>query len=236
MVSAHQRADGRVARQFLGYFIEDEYKEIVQIEYRYTPGGGFDLCTHIRGRDYRITEHKFFSAMAELLDRLPLTSTLVISHQIVMAYPDSAEEKATLEEWLFPFGGEKPTGTVVYQLKLLAGGRRIETSRYTSSGYPVTDFGAAAEELRRNMGSDIRPKICYFCKYLIEYNDFGGTDYRHDQLYCFRDSPETLVELMKMHPDLRNLRTSESLLTQGTPDMDAVHSCSAFIYRDTPRV
>ncbi len=140
MVSAHQRADGRVARQFLGYFIEDEYKEIVQIEYRYTPGGGFDLCTHIRGRDYRITEHKFFSAMAELLDRLPLTSTLVISHQIVMAYPDSAEEKATLEEWLFPFGGEKPTGTVVYQLKLLAGGRRIETSRYTSSGSFVTGF------------------------------------------------------------------------------------------------
>jgi hypothetical protein len=107
----------------------------------------------------------------------------------------------------------------------------IETPQRTH-GYLVVDFGSAAEHLRRSLGDEIQLKICYCCKYLIEYNDFGGTDYRHDQLYCFRDNPETLDELMKAYPILRN---HQSLLTRGTPDMDALHSCEAFVYRETPR-
>jgi hypothetical protein len=99
-----------------------------------------------------------------------------------------------------------------------------ETQKHTS-------FGAAAEELRE-LVAKLRLHICYFCKNLIEYNEYGGTDYRHDQLYCLRDSPEILAKIMKAYPKLKGY---EQLLAQGIPDMDAIHSCSAFVYSKSPR-
>jgi hypothetical protein len=180
------------------------------------------LYTHFQGSDHHVTDIKFFGAVSRLLDRLPLTSAIVIPHRIIIVLK-TGEEFTTLEEWLFPF--EEPTGTVVYQLKLVAKNSIIETQQHYS-------FGSAAEELRTLLKDDIQIKVCYFCKYLVEYNDFGGTDYRHDQLYCFRDSPETLDPLMHAYPRLRN---HEDLLAHGTPDMDALHSCAAFTYRATLR-
>jgi hypothetical protein len=229
MMGRRQQEDTRVARQLLGHFIDGDYKEIINIEYRYAFNSNFALYTRIHGHEYQITDHKFFGALAELLDQLPITSAIMIPHQIIVLH-NGSEEIARLEEWLYPF--EEPTSTVVYQLKLFVSDGFVETPRYTDFGYAVTDFGSAAEYLRKLLGDETRPEICYYCKYLVEYNDFGGTDYRHDQLYCFRDSPETLNELMKVYPTLKGL---ESLLAQGTPDMDALHSCAAFTYRETPR-
>ncbi len=234
MKATQQQKDTRVARRYLGYFLDGDYKENIQLEYRYAQyprNSEFNLYTRIQDRDYQITDFKFFAALAELLDQLPITSAIVIPHRI-MLLRNHSKEITTLEEWLYPFGNREAGGTVVYQLKLLAGDTWIETPRYTEFGYEVTDFGQAAEALRKRLGGEIQPQICYFCKYLVEYNDFGGTDYRHDQLYCFRDSPETLEELMMVYPILRK---HESLLIRGTPNMDALHSCPAFIYRGTPR-
>ena len=230
-----QQEDSRVARQLLGYFVNGAYKGIVQIDYRYTrtaKSSVFDIYTRIQGRDYHVTRHSFFGAIADLLDQLPVTSAVMIPHRIVILRNGKDEDTATLEEWLYPYEDRGIGDTVVYQLKLLVGDSSIETPRRTEHGYLVTDFGNAAEHLRRLLGDAIRLKICYFCRYLIEYNDYGGTDYRHDQLYCFRDSLDVLDELMKTYPILRG---RESLLARGTPDMDALHSCAAFTYRETPR-
>ena len=201
-----------------------QYKESIYLEYRHAINGGFTLYTRIRGYDYHVTDIKFFYVLAKLLDQLPLTSAIVIPHQIGILHNNS-EEAVTLEEWLFPFG-ERDTNTVVYQLKFMTGSRHIETARYEG------DFGAVSEDLRKRINGEFQLKVCYFCKYLVEYSDFGGTDYRHDQLYCFRDAPQVLDKLMQLYPVLRN---HESLLKEGTPDMDAIHSCAAFTYREQPR-
>lgn len=226
-----QEKDNRVARRLLGHYINGDYKEIIQIEYRYAPKDGFSLYTQIQGHEYQFSEHKFFGVMAGLLDQLPISSSLVISHQVIVLKND-VEKIGMLEEWLSPYEGSKPTDTVVYQLKLLIEDDHFETSKYTTSGYARIDFGSVAEDLRNLLGIELKLKVCYFCKYLVEYNDFGGTDYRHDQLFCFRDSPETLSKIMEVYPTLGK---HKSLLDRGTPDMDALHSCDAFTYREQSR-
>ncbi len=229
--------DRRVARQMLGYFIDGDYKEIVQIEYRYAPckqRPEFDLLTRIQGKEYYFTAHHFFSALADLLDQLPPTSVIVIPHRVVVLH-NGAEEIAMLEEWLSPYEIRDTGGTVVYQLKLFLGNRCIETPK-RHHGYLVIDFLSAAELLRRELGSEIQLRICHFCKYLVDYEENGGTDGRHDLLYCLRDSfkddPEALDEIVKTYS---SWRSRKPLVAKGTPDMDALHSCSAFVYRETPR-
>lgn len=230
--------DKRVARKLLGYFIDGDYKEVVQIEYRYAPckqRAEFDLYTRIRGQEYDLTNYHFFGTLADLLDQLPLTSAIVIPHHVVISRND-AEEITTLEEWLYPYEMRDTGGTVVYQLKLFVGDRCIETPKRKESGYLVIDFLSAAELLRRELGSEIQLRICHFCKYLVDYEENGGSDGRHDLLYCLRDSfkdnPEAVDELIKAYP---SWRTRKPLVAKGTPDMDALHGCSAFVYRETPR-
>jgi hypothetical protein len=228
----------RVARRLLGYFIDGDYREVVQIEYRYSPcldRPEFDLLTCIRGKEYFFTEYHFFIALAELLDQLPLTSAIMIPHRIVVLR-SNIEEIAMLEEWLYPYEIRDGGDTVVYQLKLDLGDRRIETPKRHESGYLEVAFDAAAERLRSELGSEIQLRVCHFCKYLVDYEENGGSDARHDLLYCLRDSfkdnPEAVDELLKAHP---SWRSRKPLVAGGTPDMDALHSCSAFVYRETPR-
>ena len=226
--------DQRTARRFLGYFRHGDHKELIQLEYRYARHEGYSewlLHTLIQGRQYLISSYKFFEALSELLGQLPLGSVIVLPHQIIISR-GNLQELGTLEEWLYPPGDREVTETVVYQLRLLVGSQCIETSRYTEYGYQVSDLGLALEQLHSRLPCDVCLRICYFCEFLVEYNDFGGTDYRHDQLYCYRDNPDVLEEVRKAYPVLRDCA---ALLLQGTPDMDALHSCSAFMYRDRPR-
>jgi hypothetical protein len=157
----------------------------------------------------------------------------MIPHRIV-ALDKKVEKIVTLEEWLYPYE-IRERDTVVYQLKLLMGDRCIETPK-RHHGYLVSDFYSAAELLRGELDSEIYLRICYFCKYLVDYEENGGTDGRHDLLYClrdsFRDNLEALEELLKTYP---TARSRGPLVAKGTPDMDALHSCSAFVYRETPR-
>lgn len=223
------KEDLRVARYYLGYFVNDGYKELIQIEYRYARNYGFDFYVNIRNKPYITNACHFFGGLAKILDQLPPTSALVILHKIPIIRK-SVEEIATLEEWLFPFSeAEKPTNTIVYQLKLFTeDGFYVETPKKTEHGYSVIDFGCAAEYLRRLIGEAIQIKICYFCFNLLEYNDNGGTDCRHDKLYCFRDSPEVLNLILGSRLTSEEIEIS---LLQGIADMSALHSCMAFVYR-----
>jgi len=114
----------------------------------------------------------------------------------------------------------------MYKLRLALSKSPVETQRHTT-------FGKAAEEFRRILGNELHLHVCYYCKFLVEYNEYGGTDYRHDQLYCLRDNSAYLDEIMQAYPRLRG---HEPLLSYGTPEMDALHSCSAFAYRNLPRL
>ncbi len=229
--------DRRVARRLLGHFIDGDYKEIVQLEYRYDPckeDREWNLFTRIRGQEYYLTAYKFFGALAELLDQLPVTSAIVIPHREVILNRGT-EEIATLEEWLSPYEIRPAGGIVVYQLKLLVGERSFETPKRSKNGYLVSDFGRAADLLRASLGSEIQLRICYFCRYLVEYED-GGTDDRHDMYFCFRDvfpgKPEKVDELLANYPAWRS---RGSWVKQGMADVDALHSCAAFTYREKRR-
>lgn len=224
-----QQQDNRIARHLLGYFSEGDYREVVQIEYRYEARGRFELRAQIRDKTYKIAGPKFFNALAELLDQLPKNSAITILHHVRVKH-DTVEEIGVLEEWLHPFG-EPTGGTVVYQLRLLITDRYFETPQRTSSGYFVVDFRNAIKDLQHRLGNELSLIVCSFCNYLIDYDSFGGTDYRHDQLYCFRDAPEALEEILRVYPRLQG---QESLLLQGTADMDALHSCSAFTDKRRP--
>ena len=230
--------DGRVARQLLGYVIQDTQRHVAQVEYRYqqlSDRSQWDVVARIGDREYRKSEVKFFHILADILSELPDGSYLVIPHNVLVLH-DDVLQIAVLEEQLRAFNdnqefGGEAGGTVVYQLRLLLGDRKVETA-LTHRGYAVTDLGVAMEDLRRKLGDDTQIRVCYFCRYLVEYNDVGGTDYRHDQLHCFRDAPNVLNELMLYYPVLRE---HESLLSQGTSNMDAFHSCPSFLYRGNPR-
>lgn len=215
--------DNRVGRYLFGKYQDGDYEEPMILEYRYLYNKGFDISTHIKNKEYRPFGTKFFDAMADLLDQVPLTASVTFWHSLFVAHK-GIKKRVDLEEWLFPYD-IRGTGTVLYKLRLPFDETYIETQRHTS-------FGKAAEELRGQLGDDRHLLACYYCQYLVEYNEYGGTDYRHDQLYCFRDSRETLAELMKSYPKLYG---KEQLLSHGTPDMDALHTCSTFAYRSSPR-
>lgn len=223
MTPEKTNASEQTARQLFGYYLTNNYKEFIQIEYRYAANVGFDLFTRIQNRDYRFQSNKFFDALSMLLDQLPNTSSIIIQHKVLLSHKKTSTIVA-LEEWLFPFE-VKGSGTVVYKLKLLINRSNIETKKHL-------DFGSAAEELRRQLAPHGQLSICYYCKYLVEYNEYGGTDYRHDQLYCFRDNAQTLNLLMKSYPKLSGC---ETLLSEGLPNVDSMHSCSAFVYSPVPR-
>ncbi|MFZ1506331.1 MAG: hypothetical protein WAV74_06045 [Anaerolineae bacterium] len=233
----NRERDNRVARQLLGYVVSDLQREIVQIEHRYSQlsdRSQWDAMVCIGNREFRWSEVKFFHILSDVLNELPDGSYLVIPHNVLVSH-DGILQIAMLEERLYPYyedrtpGGESG-GTVVYQLKLSLDDAYVETAASTQFGYAVTDLGGAMEQLRRQLPERTRLRICYFCKYFIEYNDFGGTDDRHDQLYCFRDAPDVLKQLMAVYPVLRE---HEYLLLQGIRDMDAFHSCPLFSYRNS---
>jgi len=235
----NQQRDNRVARQLLGYVVSDLQREIVQIEYRYSQlsdRSQWDAVVCIGNREFRWSEVKFFHILSNVLNELPDASYLVIPHNVLVSH-DGILKIAVLEERLHPYyedrtpGGESG-GTVVYQLKLSLDDVYVETTASTQFGFAVSDLGGAMEQLRRQLPERIQLRICYFCKYFIEYNDFGGTDDRHDQLYCFRDAPDVLKQLMTVYPVLRD---HEYLLLQGIRDMDAFHSCPLFSYRNSIR-
>jgi hypothetical protein len=232
ITGATTQADKRVARKLLGYYVDGDHREIIQIEYRYSAGNGFTLFTRIQNQDYSFEDKKFFGAMSELLDRLPITSVIVIIHHVIVSHNGESEIVA-LEEWLRPYK-IRNTGTVLYQLKFPFENDFIETEQYTEFGgfFGNHNYSSPAEELRARLGGDVHLRACYYCRYLVDYNDYGGTDYRHDQLYCFRDAPEALGKFEETRPKQDG---REQWLSQGTPDMDALHSCSAFVYRKTPR-
>jgi hypothetical protein len=231
--------DNRVARQLFGDVLLHEGRETLQIEYRYqqySDHSWWDVIARIGEQEFRISDFKFFCAVAALLNQLPDDCCLVIPHRVLVSW-GNAVQIASLEEWLYPYledrtrGGEAG-GTVVYQLKLVMDNGTIQTSVLDQFGHKVIDIGSAMEQLRRQLSEDVRVQICYFCKYLIEYNDYGGTDYRHDQLYCFRDTPDVLEQVMEVYPILRN---HEHLLLHGTNDMDSFHGCPSFSYRSSAR-
>ncbi len=227
--------DRRVARRYLGYFLDGDYKEAIQIEYRYAPCGQyslFDLYTCIRGQAYYLREEPcFWQAVADLFEQLPLSSTIVVPHQVVVSNKGTLQIAMLEEQWYL---APPPGGDVAYQLRLFVNDHCFETPS-RPSGFPATDFSIAAETLRREIPDEWVVQVCYFCKYLVECERNGGTDDRHDLLYCFRDSflgrEEELERLLKTaYP---TAQTRYTLLPQATPDMDALHSCSAFVYRET---
>jgi hypothetical protein len=213
--------DKRVARNLSAYFIDEEMRELIQIEYRYEPGVGFDLYTQIQNKIYQFKASRFFYILSDLLDQLPATSSLVIPHQIIGVDNEENETVITVEEKLYPFI-EQDRQTVIYQLKVSINGLVIETSKNYS-------FDTVADEIRKELEGKYRLKMCAFCKYLLQENYDGGTDYRHDQLYCFRDYPDLLDELLLM--SVRS-RWHSSLLSKAMSDVDAFHSCSAFTDTD----
>jgi hypothetical protein len=222
--------DRRVPRLLVGQFHNLDLNEPIQIEYRYVPNVGFDLFTRIQNHDYSLSGAKYFDVMSELLDQLPLSSKIVIQHW-VMIHAAEKREIVGLEEHMYPYE-VRNAATVVYQLKLTYQGTAYETHRSTAFGGSGGTLGGVLEELRRIMGQDFVLGICYFCEKLIDINTFGGTDYRHDQLYCLRDTPQALAEIGRSYPKLRD---QESLVSVGTRDMSALHGCSAFSYAGTPR-
>ena len=224
MKSLKKDPSSQVARHHVGYYINDGYREVIQVEYRYGQYVGFMFRVKIQNKEYKSESAKYFDALSNILDQLPLTSAIVLFHKVIIVSEDS-HMISDLEEWLYPYS-VRDSGTVVYKLRLYIDQKRIETQKHL-------DFGNAAEDLRTQLGPSYKLQACYFCKYLIEYNEFGGTDYRHDQTYCFRDHLEDYEFLMLYYP---NLYGKESLLgLKGIPNMDALHSCSSFTYRVEPR-
>lgn len=215
-----QSDDRRVARNLQAYFIHNNEMNRIQIEYRYVYKVGFDLLTTIQGKTFQFSELKFFSVLSNLLDQLPQNSMLMIPHQVAIVNLDEhTESTVTLEEWLYPYE-EKDNGTVVYQLKLSFNGVSVETALSTA-------FSVVVRDMQRRLGDKFQIKVCWFCKYLVEEIYYGGTDSRHDQLYCFRDRPDLLTTVLNTSP---RLYARDPLLAKATPDMSALHSCSAFIY------
>lgn len=217
--------------RLIGWFVDEDYEERIQIEHRsayhrrseyYSAKSRHALYTTIRNVDYRATESRFFEALAGLLDQFPPSSAVRIVHPIVVLRRGQ-ERAAELEEWLRPHK-VRDGSAVVYQLSLLLDETRFETRQHL-------DFADAAEDLRHQLEPDYVLKVCQFCHFLMPFSDRGGTDYRHDQLYCLRDVPELLDEVIGS-----DSRFKEQLpLLEQDLTVDALHSCPAFTYRPTPR-
>ena len=131
---------------------------------------------------------------------------------------------ALLEEWLYSYD-IKNTGTVLYKLRLKVDDKIYETEPSTDFGGTQGGTGGALVQLQNLTQNELEMPVCYFCDLLIEYNEFGGTDYRHDQLYCFRGKAQLLDEINKVYPHLYG---QEDILQQATQHLSALHSCDAF--------
>lgn len=222
--------DDRVPRVLDGSFINDEYEEPIQIEYRYSSQTGFDISTRIQNHGYYLSGQKYFDVMSELLDQLPVSSKIIIRHS-VMVYKMNKKEIVELEEHLHPYK-IRNSATVVYQVKLFYDGIDYQTHPTTEFGGTGGTRGGALEELRSLIDGKFILGVCYFCQYLVGHNPYGGTDYRHDQLYCFRDTPDVFRELEKRYPQTKEL---EELLSAGTANVSSLHGCSSFSYQARPR-
>jgi hypothetical protein len=222
--------DNRVPRLLIGHYIDNGYEELIQIEYRYASQTGFDISTRIQNHDYHLSGKKYFDVISELLDKLPISCKIIIHHHLVMQTGDK-KEIVELDEHLHPYD-VRNAATVLYQISLFYGGKIYETNLSSGFGGTGGTRGGALEELRNLIGNGFILNICYFCKYLIDVNKYGGTDYRHDQLYCLRDNPDVLTKIESLYPQLDD---ADDLLNIGTANMSALHSCSSFSYQTKPR-
>ena len=109
----------------------------------------------------------------------------------------------------------------IHQLKLEVGDFHAQTQ-----SHPY--FVGAREDLREKLKDNRTVKISAYCKYLIEFNPTGETDERHDLLYCFRDVPDLIEQVMAVYP--ARVGYAVKIYTPALPDVDAFHSCPFFIY------
>ncbi len=215
-----------------GHFVGPEGREPIQIEYRFLDHESCEIYTVIKGRVFHAREKKFFSVISDLLDTLPPNSSIVISHTIPIKNKGKTREFALLEEWLYPYH-IKNSDTVVYKLKLTVDNVVYETKPNTAFGGSQGVDGGVLEQLRNLTQGKVDIQVCYFCKFLIEYNEYGGTDYRHDQLYCFRERPALLHKIDEVYPRLKG---QEDILGQTVHNISALHSCDAFELNPKPRL
>ena len=222
--------DERVARLLVGLFINADYEEPIQIEYRYDSRTGFNIFTRIQNRDYYLSGNRYFDVMSELLDQLPASSKIIIHHRVFL-HKEGKKEIVELEEHLYPYE-IRNTATVMYQIKFSYQGKVYETHPSSEFGGSSGTRGGVLEELRSMIDGNFVLGVCYFCRYLVDVNMYGGTDYRHDQLYCFRDKQDALIEIEKKYPRLFGL---EDLVNTGTANMSSLHGCASFSYQAKPR-
>jgi hypothetical protein len=206
-----------VAHCWYATYSDADGSEIVVIEIRHIPKEGFLLHTNIRGMVYHIFESKFMYALGELLSSLPSDSSFLIPHEILIN--DSGTDRLIhLLERIFPYGTGQNVD-VSYQLTL-----SFDGYEYSTSSSP--DAMSGLEWLASQLGSATYFKVCGFCDFMFEDGMYGGTDNRHDLMYCFRDRPEVLDELRSMprkSPSFPHL-----LLNVALQDLDLFHSCAAF--------
>ena len=220
-----------VPRLLTGYFIRDDNRVPIQVEYRLSNPTTWEIYTQIAGNIFHKKGKRFFELIADLLDSLPASSSLVFNH-IVPVSINGKKSFATLEEWVSPYE-IKNSGTVMYKLKLILENDIYETQPSNDFGGIQGVKGGALEQLRKLTKDKLILLVCYFCSFFIEYNEDGGTDYRHDQQYCFRDAPQQLQLIEKVYPHLRG---QEPILEEVVSNIDSLHSCAAFRYKSDPRL
>lgn len=215
-----------------GYFVDSESKEPIQLEYRFLNSKSCEIYSLIKDQIFHAKGENFFGVTSDLLDNLPPTSSMVFNHTIPVKKKGKTREFALLEEWLYPYQ-IKNSGTIVYKLKLNVDNISYETKPSTDFGGAQGIHGGALEQLRNLTKDQLDIHVCYFCNFFIEYNEYGGTDYRHDQLYCFREKPHLLLKINEVYP---NLQGQEDVLEQTIHNMSALHSCDAFELNPKPRL
>jgi hypothetical protein len=222
--------NGMIPRVLIGHFVHDNHKVPIQVEYRLLNPTTWEIYSRIAGSVFYKKGTRFFELIADLLDSLPESSSIVFNHAVPVLM-NGERSFATLEEWIFPYE-VKNSGTVMYKLKLIFADKVYETQTSNDFGGVQGVKGGALEQLRELTKDKFSILVCYFCSFLIEYNEDGGTDYRHDQLYCFRDAPQLLQLIEKVYPRLRG---QEHILDKVVPNISSLHSCDAFTHRPDVR-
>ena len=207
-----------VAHCWYSTYSDSQGSEVVVIEFRHIPKEGFLLDTKIRGIQYHIFETKFMYVLEELFNNLPPDAYFLIPHEILM-YRDGMDRLVQLVERVSPYKTSQNID-VGYQLLL-----SIDGQEYSTKSIP--DAMSALEWLTSQIGLNTYFKVCGLCDFMFEDGMYGGTDGRHDLMYCFRDHPEVLDKLISIprkSPSFPHL-----LLNLALQDIDLFHSCSAFI-------
>lgn len=191
--------------------------EIIVLEVRHTPKKGFLLHTKIRGTEYHFFEMKFMNILQVLIENLPPDASLTLSHQLLL-HQNGADRVVQLDECIQGYRTGKNVDAG-YQFALTVDGQTYATTL-------TPDASFALDELVSQIGENVYFKICGFCDYMYEDGMYGGTDDRHDLMYCFRDHPDVLNKIRSMMRKTPSFPMT--LFDIALQDVDLLHSCSAF--------